>query len=164
YKDRLNGFSNVLLNPDAYTLFGLPNAGADHGIVAHDPISNAILAFGIIPVAIGLVFSAWGMWQLHKVIFVMRDPTLQLLAASFLANAAGNIAVTIVNGNLLGTFPVNVFFWVSLAFAVSLRHADARLTASRPVEVQKAPAQQMLVRRPPGVSPGRFAPVPRNFQ
>ena len=160
YKDRLNGFSNVLLNPSAYTLFGLPNA-MDQGIVAHDPISNAMLAFGVVPVAIVLSLSAWGMWQLHKVIFVMRDSTLQLLAASFLANAAGNIAVTIVNGNLLGTFPVNVFFWVSLAFAVSLRHADAVLTASRPKEIEKNSSPQTLIRRPPGVSPGRFAPVPR---
>ncbi len=161
YKDRLSGFANVLLNPDAYTFFGLPNAGEDQGIIAHDPLSNALLAYGVVPVAIVVILGSWGMWRLHKMIFVMRDSTLQLLAASFLANAAGNIAVTIVNGNLLGTFPVNVFFWVSLAFAVSLRHADALLTASRPMEIEKNSSPQTLIRRPPGVSPGRFAPVPR---
>lgn len=162
YKDRLSGFANVLLNPDAWTFFGLPNAGQDEGIIAHDPISNALLAYGAVPVAIVLILGAWGMWQLHKVIFVMRDSTLQLMAAAFLANAAGNIAVTIVNGNLLGTFPVNVFFWVSLAFAVSLRHADAALAASRPKPAEQGTSPQTLIRRPPGVSPGRFAPVPRS--
>ena len=163
YKDRLSGFANVLLNPAAYTLFGLPNAGADQGILSHDPISNALLAYGVVPVAIVIILGSQGMWRLHKMIFDMRDPTLQLLAASFLANAAGNIAVTIVNGNLLGTFPVNVFFWVSLAFAVALRHADKELAAHRPPEPPKPAASRPLVQRPPGTSPGRFAPVPRTF-
>ncbi|MDB6138207.1 MAG: hypothetical protein JWO94_1279 [Verrucomicrobiaceae bacterium] len=165
YKDRLNGFANVLLNPDAYTLFGLPNAGLDAGILAHDPLSNALLAYGAVPLAIVIFLGSWGMWRLHTMIFRMHDATLQLLAASFLANAAGNIAVTIVNGNLLGTFPVNVFFWVSLAFAVALRHADAVQAASQPSAPKpEANASLPLVRRPPGAAPGRFAPVPRSLQ
>lgn len=162
YKDRLYGFYMVLLNPQAYSLFGLSNAGEDVGLKAHDPIGNALLSFGVVPLGIVLITASWGMWRLHKVIFGMRNRVLQLLAASFLANAAGNIAVSIVNGNLLGTFPVNVFFWVSLAFAISLRHADATLTASlppEPVTADRTPGQRL--QPPPGVSPGRFTPVAR---
>ncbi len=163
YKDRLSGFSNVLMNPAAWTMFGLPGGGEAEGIIAHDPLSNALLAYGAVPVSIVVILGAIGMWRVHRVVFDMRDKTLQLLAAAFLANAAGNVAVTIVNGNLLGTFPVNVFFWVCLAFAIALRHADAVLAATQP-KVTAQPAMQPLVRRPPGVSPGRFAPVPRSFR
>ncbi len=164
YKDRLYGFFTVLLNPEAYSLFGLSNSGEDAGLKAHDPIGNALLAYGIIPLGIVLALGCWGMWRVHKVIFGMQNRVLQLLAASFLANAAGNIVVSVVNGNLLGTFPVNVFFWVSLAFAVTLRHADAVLAAGQPPEPVAARVPGQLPQRPPGVSPGRFTPVARPCQ
>ncbi len=163
YKDRLYGFFMVLSNPQAYSLFGLPETMQDSGLKGHDPISNALVAFGVVPVGTALLLGGWGMWSLHKVIFGMRNRGLQILAASFLANAAGNVAVSIINGNLLGTFPVNVFFWVSLAFTITLRHADRVLSARQALEPAAAPAPLpgMRLRPPPGVSPGRFAPVPR---
>ena len=157
YKDRLSGFANILLNPAAYSMFGL-SVGAVDDVVVHDPLSSALVSYGAVPLGIVLVLSAMGIARIHKVIFVMRNPTLQILAASFLANAAGNVAVTIVNGNLLGTFPVNVFFWVSLAFAVTLSVADRTAAANLPPEpVRSGSPQPMVPHRPVG----RFAPVPR---
>ena len=162
YKDRLSGFANVLLNPEAYSLFGLP-AGAIDELLLHDPISTALVTYGALPLGCLIAFTVWGVWRLHHVIFGMKNRTLQIFAASFLANAVGNVAVTVVNGNLLGTFPVNVFFWVCLGLAISLRDADLEQTASQPKTAEPAPHQPHLI-RPPGVSPGRFAPVPRPFR
>lgn len=124
YKDRLYGFANVLTNPAAYSWFGMRNGGEDAGWVAHDPLSSALLNYGVVPLCLIVVAAGMGMWRLHRMIFVMRSRSLQVFAAACLANAAGNVAVSLVNGNLLGTFPVNVFFWVSLAFAITLRQAD----------------------------------------
>lgn len=151
YKDRLYGFYNVLLNPDAYSLFGMPHGGEDGGFVVHDPLSSMLLSYGVIPLVAMLLIAAAGTWRLHRVIFVMRNRTLQLFAASFLANAAGNVAVSLVNGNLLGTFPVNVFFWVSLAFAITLRQADEVLA--------KQPQAQPLPSHP-GYPAGMRGPMP----
>ena len=130
YKDRLNGFSNVLMNPDAYTMFGMPNGVEDANGVVHDPLSAALLNYGVIPLAFIMVCVLIFMKRLHGLVFGIEDRTRQLLAAAFLANAAGNIVVSIVNGSLIGTFPVNVFLWVSFAFVLSLRHADERIAAA----------------------------------
>lgn len=152
YKDRLYGFSNVLANPAAYTLFGMGTEedAKAMGFSAHDPVSNALLSLGVVPLFFVLAFSTWGLLRFHRTVFVMKHPTLQLLASAFLANAVGNIAVSLVNGNLLGTFPVNVFFWISIAFASTLRHADERVTAAElePAQAQPSPASQPRARFP----------------
>jgi hypothetical protein len=156
YKDRLHGFMNVLANPKAYTLFGMSEAAAeDSTFMAHDPLSSALLNYGIVPLSIGLLLGGLALWRFHRVIFTMRDPTLQFFAASFLANAAGNLAVSMINGNLLGTFPVNVFFWMSLAFSASLRRTDTIL------ERQSAKAKLEKPAQPPIPPPGRHTPAPR---
>lgn len=161
YKERLHGFMNVLANPDAYTLFGMKDYDQqDSTYTSHDPLSAALLSYGVVPVVIGIAAGALALWRFHRVIFVMRDPVLQFFAASFLANAAGNIAVSMVNGSLLGTFPVNVFFWISMAFAASLRRSDALLAARRRAETPLSPApepERPFVRRPMP----RFAPAAR---
>ena len=155
YKDRLHGFMNVLGNPRAYTLFGMSEAAAQDSTYSfHDPLSAALLSYGVVPVVLGIMIMAVALWRFHRVIFTMRDPTLQLFAVSFLANAVGNIAVSMVNGSLLGTFPVNFFFWVALAFAASLRRSDALLAERR----QQLAAMNPIAPAPP---PERHRPVPR---
>lgn len=162
YKDRLYGFSNVLLNPSAYSLFGMRHGGEDEGLVSHDPISSTLLRYGLVPLLLILLSGGFGIWRMHRMIFQMKNRTLQLFAAGCLANAAGNMAVSLINGNLLGTFPVNVFFWVSLAFAITLRQADEVL-ARQPAPAPDPNPSDPLAHRTP-VAPGarirgRFAPV-----
>jgi hypothetical protein len=160
YKDRLYGFANVLANPAAYTWFGMGGEGErDTFFAGHDPLSNALLSFGMIPVAIGLVLMFIALRSFHRVVYQMNHQALQLFAAAFLANAAGNVAVSMVNGNLLGVFPVNVFFWACLGFAATLSRADAALAP-----VPASSTSHGLVQPPPPRRhfPGRFAPVPRH--
>ena len=164
YKDRLSGFANVLMNPAAYSLFGLPAGATDEGVV-HDPLSVALVSYGVVPLGILIIAVASATWRMHKVIFVMRNPALKLLAAAFLANAAGNLAVTIVNGNLLNSFPVNVFFWLPLGWAIALVRADAAaeetaVQAPPTPHPQMRPAMAPLPQRIPGAK--RFRPVPSN--
>ena len=158
YKDRLYGFHNVLANPAAYTWFGMGGEGErDTFFAGHDPLSNALLSFGMVPVTIGLVLMFFALRSFHRVVYRMNHPALQLFASAFLANAAGNVAVSMVNGNLLGVFPVNVFFWICLGFAATLSRADAAL-APLPAPT---PSPESMRPEVPRRSPGRFAPVPR---
>ena len=167
YKERLHGFMNVLANPKAYSLFGMEEAIVqDSTFSSHDPLSASLLNYGIVPVALGLTIGGLALWRFHRVIFNMRDPTLQFFAASLMANAAGNLAVSMVNGSLLGTFPVNVFFWISLAFAASLRRTDSQRAGerdeerSRTLAVTKRDAAMPFVRRPkPRLAPVARAPL-----
>lgn len=155
YKDRVYGFANVLANPSAYTFFGMGTEEEQkaQGYAAHDPISNALLSMGIVPLALLLVLSVWGLRKFHRVVYDMTDAPLQRLAAGFLANAVGNLVVTLVNGNLLTSFPVNVFFWICIAFAASLRRADEKL-AEMSVDPLPSP-----VRAGPAFRPGMLPPM-----
>lgn len=158
YKDRVYGFANVLANPSAWTLFGMGTEEEQKamGYAAHDPISNALLTMGAVPVALLLVASLWGLRKFHRVVYDMKDPPLQWLAAAFLANSVGNLVVTLVNGNLLTSFPVNVFFWICIGFAASLRRADERLQTDSPAQPAGAPAP---VRRQDTFRPGMLPPM-----
>jgi len=121
----------------------------DTFFAGHDPLSNALLSFGMVPVAIGLVLLFFALRLFHRVVYRMHHPALQLFASAFLANAAGNVAVSMVNGNLLGVFPVNVFFWICLGFAATLGRADAALA---PPPAVRAAAEPSVVR--PSLHPG----------
>jgi hypothetical protein len=147
YTDRLLGFSNVLMNPDAWKLFGWGDGETAkiHGFAAHDPISSAVLVYGVLPTLVGFVIIGRLLWALHRRIFSMRDRSLRSFAAAMLANGLGNMAVSVLSGNLLATFPVNFFFWLSMGFAISLRRADELLTAEQ--EEESAPATPVQPQR-----------------
>lgn len=163
YIERLRGFANVLMNPQAYTLFGLgdPTERSD-AFYNHDPVSEALLSYGVVGVGIGAVVGGWMLWKVHRVVIGMRHPVLRALAAACLANAAGNVAVSMINGALLAVYPINVFFWGSIALAVALRRCDDVVVASLRQMKAAAPTNGPLPQTPPRNSePGRFAPVPR---
>jgi hypothetical protein len=159
YSDRVKGFSNVLMNPRAYSLFGKgSDALHDPTFFAHDPVSTTLLVFGVVPL-IGMILFAYFFFRaIHRNIWVIQDPTTRYLAAAFLANAAGNLVVTLVNGNLLVSFPVNVFFWLGVSGALALRRSwELSATKTQPA----AAATPATVGRPSTARFGRFAPVPR---
>jgi hypothetical protein len=163
YSDRVKGFSNVLTNPRAYTLFGLgKNALDDPTFFSHDPVSTFLLMFGVVPLLLAIVVGALFFRVLHKNVWVIRDPATRYLAASCLANSAGNFFVTLVNGNLLTSFPVNVFFWLGIAGIIALRrsyewYAPPADTNSSATEAVATTEPHQHERRP---RMGRFAPVP----
>lgn len=163
YVDRLQGFANVLMNPQAYTWFGMGDPEERSGaFYNHDPVSEALLNYGVIGLGAGLVIGGMLLWRIHGVVLQMRHPMLRAIAAACLANAAGNVAVSMINGNLLGVYPINVFFWGSVAFTVALRRCDDAVVAQ--LKLMKSQAHAMPAEEPAPVGrkiPGRFAPAPR---
>jgi hypothetical protein len=158
YSDRVKGFSNVIMNPRAYSFFGKgSDALSDPSFFAHDPVSTFLLVFGIVPLIGAILFGFFFVRRIHRIIWVIQDPTTRYLAAAFLANSAGNFVVTLVNGNLLISFPVNVFFWLGIAGTLALRkHWEATKQPPPTREASRSPAPA-----PARPKLGRFAPVPR---
>ena len=121
YSDRLFGFANVLSNPAAYSFFGRWDGNLDllpESLKHHDIVSAMLLRFGIVPLLICIFGLASVLIRLHKELYGIDDPVRQRLMAMSIGLAAGLIFLSALSGNVLGVFPVNVFFWMSAGIAL----------------------------------------------
>jgi hypothetical protein len=121
YSDRLFGFANVLRNPAAYTAFGHWHGNMDllpDSLRHHDIVSAMLLRFGVVPLVICIFSLAWVLVRLHRKLCALQDPVRQKLMAISIGLAAGLIFLSALSGNVLGVFPVNVFFWLFAGIAL----------------------------------------------
>lgn len=126
YKDRLMGFVNVLGNPDAYTLLGKGGADTTGEFYNHDPLSNALLKFGVLPLACILLGLSKVLIYLHQSIWRIADHDSRRMATICLAVVAGSVAVSMVGGNLISSFPGNVFLTMPIGMVLAIRGEDER--------------------------------------
>ncbi len=118
FTERLQGFSNLLKNPDFLTAFGY---GGDRGtdpsdpLYNHDLLSNLIVKFGIVPVGFGLMIAIWVAIWLHRNLLQIGDRQVRSMAAACMGIVVGMIGSSLLSGSLLTVFPNNVFFWVLVA-------------------------------------------------
>ena len=133
YKDRLMGFVNVLGNPDAYSLFGIGEEQMHGDFYNHDPLSSALVKFGTVVLSAGLLFVIFAVRFLHQCAWQIRDPGARHLAVACLAVAAGSVAVSMVGGNLISTFPGNAFLAMPIGMVIALRRSaqSAKAPASK---------------------------------
>jgi hypothetical protein len=159
YSDRLFGFANVLRNPAAYSLFGRWDGNPDllpESLRHHDIVSAMLLRFGIIPLIGCIAALTWVLTRLHKTLCRMDDPIRQRLMATSIGLAAGLIFLSALSGNVLGVFPVNVFFWMSAGIALVCT-LPVPATAPLPGELRSADLDMTsLAGRTPGAK--RFSP------
>lgn len=157
YWDRLEGFATVLMNPEAYTLFGFgiseTGAGRFH---FHDPLSEILVRFGAVAlftlVVFGLVFlrvSHQQAWRLHQT----QD---RQFAARMISLSFAILAVSLISGSILSVFPNNVLFWMCLAgVAVLARQQAIEKRRVDPVPPPASPAPSLTL--PPQT--GRVQPM-----
>jgi hypothetical protein len=148
YKDRLMGFVNVLGNPSAYSLFGL---GEDQGMgdfYNHDPLSSALVKFGALPVVGGLVMLAPLLVYLHRSTMGIKDHGSRHLAIACLAVAAGSVAVSMVGGNLISSFPGNAFLAMPIGMVIALRRTDALAVKAKSKKQSSAAAPAPPLEQP----------------
>jgi len=135
FSDRLMGFRNILMNPDAYTLFGY---GAERGsdptdpLYNHDLLSNMIVRHGCVPLVLFGLVGFIVLRRLHAAVHRLSVPDDRRLAAAALGISLAIFGASMLSGNVLATFPNNVFFWllqgvtVMLAFSGEKKAAPAR--------------------------------------
>jgi len=121
FSDRLQGFSHVLTNPDAYTLFGYgPMRGKDptDPLYNHDLFSNILVRYGSIALLVMVVIGVGFLWFSHRSLLNIQNPNKRRIGSMMLALAMGLVAISGISGSVLTIFPVNIIFWLVVAAAL----------------------------------------------
>jgi hypothetical protein len=158
FSDRLHGFANLVTNPDVYTFFGHGRGrGTDPSdpLYAHDIFSNVLVVHGVVPLLAFVIVGCVVLTRMHKRVLSLEDRHHRLLATGFVALALSFVAVSLVSGSVLGTFPVNALFWLCLALLTLVYQSD-RLRTS---EEGHSPSARGAVAAPQSPhAAGRFVP------
>lgn len=110
YSDRLMGFKNLVKNKEVWTWFGHHDvADDDQTLFSHDILTNALVHYGVVPVGLALIMLGIGLFRSHHFILSMEDPLRRSLSAALLALALSFLALSLLAGNVLVIFPINVF-------------------------------------------------------
>ncbi|MCB1208833.1 MAG: hypothetical protein KDK97_05880 [Verrucomicrobiales bacterium] len=145
FTERLQGFSNLLKNPEFLTAFGY---GADRGIDPSDPLynhdllSNLIVRFGLVPVGIGSVIAVWVAVWLHTNLLQIRELRVRSMAAACMGIVVGMIGSSLLSGSLLTVFPNNVFFWVLVSCVLVGFQSRSTAEDAEPTPELRRPGRQ----------------------
>ncbi|OYW31630.1 MAG: hypothetical protein B7Z47_00450 [Chthoniobacter sp. 12-60-6] len=148
YWDRLSGFSTVLTNPKAWSLFGYGKLEDGTGMYYyHDPISAILMQYGVIVLILVFVTLVLMLRWFHRQAWRMESNEDRHFASAMIAVGFSILLVSALSGSVMAVFPVNIFFWLACAGVLGLAKRPDPSTGP-----QRAPVQQPL---PQG---GRFAP------
>jgi hypothetical protein len=118
-------------------------------------LSTALVKYGAVPLVAAMLLVAPALVYLHRSAMMIRDDGARHLAIACLAVAAGSVAVSMVGGNLIATFPGNAFLAMPIGMVIALRRTDSATVIEEIPESQSAPPHM-----PPLTQPwaGRRAP------
>lgn len=121
YWDRLAGFSNVLMNPAAWSLFGYGKAEDSTGMYYyHDPISEILMRYGAIALFLVIGTVAFMLLWFHKQAWRIESKPERQFASAMIALAFSILLISAVSGSVMAVFPVNIFFWLACAAVLGL--------------------------------------------
>lgn len=148
FSDRLMGFRNIILNPEAYTWFGYGSErGSDPSdpLYNHDLISNMIVRYGCVPLFVMGVAGFLIARHMHRAVHRVQDADDQRLAAACLGVAFAVVAASLLSGNVLATFPNNIVFWllISVTMMLSMSGVKAVKEKTASPQVPVSPAMMM---------------------
>lgn len=110
YSDRLKGFSNLAQNPEVWNLFGHDEvADDDHALASHDLLTNTLVNHGSLLVMLAGTFLAICVASAHRFVLRIHDSLRRNAASALLALALSIIVLSLLSGNVLVIFPINVF-------------------------------------------------------
>jgi hypothetical protein len=140
YWDRLTGFSDVLMNPKAWSLFGYGKAEDGTGMYYyHDPISEILMRYGGVTLVIVIGVVVFMLNWFHKQAWQIESKPDRQFASAMIALAFSILLVSAVSGSVMTVFPVNVFFWLACAAVLGL---SKRPTSVRPSAAPQGHPQQ----------------------
>jgi hypothetical protein len=124
--NRLMGYRNVLSNPSAWPLFANPLKFDLEGALdqssefhSHDLYSQAILKYGIVPVAFGFCIAVFFAIKIHKAVLRLPRGRFRNLGACFIGVIAGFFLGQMAGGGI-HVFPLNFWLGILLGFLVIL--------------------------------------------
>ena len=148
YWDRLSGFSTVLTNPKAWSLFGYGKLEDGTGnYYYHDPLSAIIMQYGVVTLILVLTVLFLMLRWFHRQAWQLESNEDRRFASAMIAVGFSILMVSTLSGSVMAVFPVNIFFWLACAGVLGLSKK-----ADMPVKPQCEPAPQPLAHG------GRFAP------
>jgi hypothetical protein len=134
YSDRLQGFANLVKSPDVWTLFGHDAADLDDKtLFSHDILTNCLVQYGAVPVGIAVLLLIIGMAKAHGKVLAIQDLRRRNLAAALLALTLSFLVLSMLAGNVLVIFPINVFacLFCGMMLVVCQHDVEARFEAAQ---------------------------------
>ncbi len=124
--DRLFGYKGVLLNSGMYTLFGhgggayasLDIKSGEEGF-NHDALSTILFRFGVIGLLVTVSLLTFVMYRVHQVVWRTKDRDRKALGST-LVSMFTLIVLSHVGGPSYHVFPINLFMWLFLGFALTV--------------------------------------------
>ncbi|MES2595847.1 MAG: hypothetical protein V4662_10950 [Verrucomicrobiota bacterium] len=164
YYERLMGFSNCLANPAAYTLFGYgPDRGRDYGdeFMNHDPLSTILIRYGAPALFITILALGLALRLAHRSVLRLPEGGSRRAGSLLLSVPLGFMVATVLQGNVFGTFPLNLMTYLCLGLIQTLgccvQEAERR-QAARPAPLDFQPPHPASMDRPRRLRPS--APTP----
>lgn len=141
FSDRLEGFRQLSSNKHVWSFFGVSDE-VKESIYSHDPLTQSLLAYGVVPVGLFILIVLWVLHRTHRGLFLIKERRERWLAALALGTAGSVVATSMLSGSRTSIFPITVFLWLSLSLVW------ARISANQKKVVQP--------------TPGPTSPLPRN--
>ena len=129
FSDRLEGFRNLASNPQVWSFFGVTEEIRE-SIYSHDPLTQSLLSYGVIPVILVIVVCLILLSYIHSQILQIQDRRERWMAALALGTTAGVVATSMLSGSRTSIFPITVFMWLMLGIVWT------RIVAPRPDQTQ----------------------------
>lgn len=114
FSDRLEGFRNLASNPQVWSLFGVTKEVSE-SIYSHDPLTQSLLAYGVVPVTLVILVCLVLLSRIHSGILLIQDRRERWMAALALGTTAGVVATSMLSGSRTSIFPITVFMWLMLS-------------------------------------------------
>lgn len=128
YTDRLLGFRNVWMNPNAYSWFGLGEdrigAQLSDEFYNHDPLSSLLIRHGVVVVLPVLVFGVWAVFKMHQSLLRIEAGARRSLAAGLTGIVVMVVLASVLQGNVLVNFPTNGFSWLFAGMVMAVHSID----------------------------------------
>lgn len=113
FSDRLEGFRNLASNPQVWSFFGVTEE-VKESIYSHDPLTQSLLAYGVIPVSLVILVCFVLLSRIHSGILLIPDQRERWMAALALGTTAGVVGTSMLSGSRTSIFPITVFIWLML--------------------------------------------------
>jgi hypothetical protein len=146
YSDRLRGFSEVLMNPAAWSLLGIARGDNTGDYLVHDPISYVLLYYGVVGLAFTLIGAILALKVVHLLLSKIQSPYGKRLCSTLLGLGVAIGMVSMISGSRFAVFPVNGFVWLFVGCLLVIVEHEKRALAERELAATAEDDEEAVMR------------------